>query len=264
MAITSAERVEVEQAARAERRHSAAWVWQVTLLSMLLGAMLALALQTEFRLRPLFGRFGGVRLGVAVGLKQSNERLQEEVVTLRNQKTELEKRISQRSDASELLTTEMKQAKMEACLLPVKGPGLIVTLRDSPDKVPEELIANAIIHDSDINAVMSELKAAGAEALGISGADTRKIQRVIYRTTARCTGPGMDVNDTRLGGPYRIYAIGNPKDLRAQLEMRGGVIKELKLDILHMVQIEEAKEVSLPEYSGSFSFKYAKPADTPR
>jgi uncharacterized protein YlxW (UPF0749 family) len=265
MAITTAESpVNAGAGGRAQRRHSAAWVWQVTLLSLLLGAMLALALQTEFRLRPLIGHFGNIRAGVAVGLKQSNERLQEEVITLNKQKTELEKKISQRSDASTLLATELQDAKLRAGLLPVKGPGIIVTLRDSPDKVPPELIANAIIHDSDINAVLSELKAAGAEALGISGADTRKIQRVIYRTTARCTGPGMDINDTRLGGPYRLYAVGSPKELRAQLEMNGGVIKELKLDVLHMAQIEEAKEINLPEYSGSFSFKYAKPADTPR
>src|SRR2546423_898768 len=117
MAITTAESpVNAEAGGRAQRRHSAAWVWQVTLLSLLLGAMLALALQTEFRLRPLVGRFGGIRAGVAVGLKQSNERLQEEVVTLRKQKAELEKKISQRSDVSELLTSEIKEAKMQACL----------------------------------------------------------------------------------------------------------------------------------------------------
>src|SRR6184192_4029005 len=99
MAISMAEGIEAEGSARARRRHSAAWVWQVTLLSMLLGAMLALALQTELRLRPLVGRFGGVRLGMAVGLKQSNDRLNEEVLSLRKQKAELEKKVSQRSDA---------------------------------------------------------------------------------------------------------------------------------------------------------------------
>jgi uncharacterized protein YlxW (UPF0749 family) len=263
MDITSADPIEADPAARAQRRHSAAWVWQVTLLSLLLGCMLALALQTELRVRRLVGRFG-VRPVVAAGLKEKNERLQEEVLTLRKKYVDLDTKITQNSDTSTLLASELHDAKLRAGLLPVKGPGLIITLRDSPDKVPEELITNAIIHDSDINAVMSELKAAGAEALGISGADTRKIQRVTYRTTARCTGPGMDVNDTKLGGPYRLYAIGNPKELRAQLEMSGGVIKELKLDILHMVQIEEAKELALPEYSGSYSFKYAKAADPSR
>ena len=62
--------------------------------------------------------------------------------------------------------------------------------------------------------------------------------------------------------PYRIYAVGNPKELRAQLEMRNGVLEKLGLQALAMITIEESQKIVLPEYSGSFSFKYAKPADT--
>src|SRR5207302_10552295 len=153
--------------------------------------------------------------------------------------------------------------------LPVTGPGLIITLKDSPLKLdglkgPNDPRQQTIIHDSDINLILGELKSAGAEALGISGADTSKMQRVTYRTSARCTGPGMDINDTRIGAPFHILAIGNPKELRAQLEMRDGVVKALQLDVLQMISIQESPKITIPEYSGSFTFKYAQPADPAR
>ena len=239
--------------------------------SLLLGVMLALALQTEFRLRPVVGRFG-TRVGVAVGLKESNDRLQQEVVTLRKQVTEFEQQIGHRSTADAVLAAELREVKLRAGLLPVTGPGLILTLRDSPlrpkdgpsEQDAHSLTEQLIVHDRDINMILGELKSAGAEALGISGADVRKIQRVTYRTSARCTGPGMDINDTRIGAPFHIFAIGDPKELRAQLEMRDGVIKALQLDTLQMITIQESPKILIPEYSGSFTFKYAQPADSAR
>jgi uncharacterized protein YlxW (UPF0749 family) len=263
MAISTAETRAADAIPEPRRRHANTWVWQVTGLSLVLGIMLALALQTEFRLRERVGRFG-VRARIAAGLKDQNERLQEEVSDLRARSSQIEKDLSQRTGATAALADELREAKLDACLLPVEGPGLVITLRDTPLKIPDELSQQGIVHDSDVNLILSELKTAGAEALGIAGADTDRIQRVTYRTSVRCIGPGMDVNDTRLGGPYRIYAIGNPKELRAQLEMRDGVVDKLELDKLQMIQIKEEPKVHIPAYSGSFSFKYAKPSDPGR
>src|SRR5437588_9164823 len=113
MAISSADSIPVQTTAPAPRRHSIAWVWQVTGLSLLLGVMLALALQTEFRLRPVVGRFG-TRVGVAVGLKESNDRLQQEVVTLRQRVTEFEKQLGHQSSAQGVLADELRQEKLRA------------------------------------------------------------------------------------------------------------------------------------------------------
>src|SRR5437762_11949857 len=110
MAISSADPIPVEAASQARRRHSAAWVWQVTGFSLLLGVMLALALQTEFRLRPVVGRFG-TRVGVAVGLKESNDRLQQEVVALRKQASEFEKQLGQRSTSASALASDLRDVK---------------------------------------------------------------------------------------------------------------------------------------------------------
>src|SRR5262245_29110422 len=188
MTVSTAEQAVVEPSRPAVRRHHLAWIWQITLLSLLLGVMLALALQTEFQLRSMglpTSRFGA-RAGVVVTLKQSNDRLQEEVLTLRKQNATIEKELAEGSSASGALAAELRDLKLRFGLLPVEGPGLELTLRDSPKKGPDEYDPNLmILHDSDINMILSELKAAGAEAIGIAGADSTKIQRVIFRTTAR-------------------------------------------------------------------------------
>lgn len=272
MALSSAEQQPIVEPgtaaagpAAARQRHTVTWVWQITILSLALGTMLALALQMQFRLRKagLSGSRFGARAWVAASLKDSNDRLQEEVRTLRRGMAEFESQMAANSSASGALTKEMQDLKLRAGLIAVHGPGLIITLRDSPKKAPAELDPRLILHDSDLNLIISELKAAGSEAIGISGADTTRVQRVTARTTIRCTGPGMDVNDTRLGAPYRIFAIGNPKELRAQLEMPHGAVKELGLDVLQMIIIQESDRIAIPEYTGSYLFKYAQPADPP-
>src|SRR5438477_8951763 len=163
MEILSADSIPVQTTAPAPRRHSVAWVWQVTGLSLLLGVMLALALQTEFRLRPVVGRFG-TRAGVAVGLKESNDRLQQEVVALRKQSSEFEKQLGHQSSSASVLAGELREVKLRAGLLPVTGPGLVITLRDSPLKPPgapsqqdqQDLTQQLIVHDRDINMILGE------------------------------------------------------------------------------------------------------------
>src|SRR5262249_45079574 len=149
-----------------------------------------------------------------------NEQLQQEVSKLREQSTRMETQLAEGTHATETLNQQLQSVKLLAGLTPVRGPGLMITLRDSKKKLPAGYDpAQAIVHDQDINAILSELKAAGTEALAISGADRSQSQRVTALTTARCAGPGMKVNDTVFGAPYTIYAIGNPAELESQLKI---------------------------------------------
>ena len=105
------------------------------------------------------------------------------------------------------------------------------------------------------------MKAAGAEAIAISGADKSQKQRVTALTTARCAGPGVKVNDAVFGAPYTIFAIGNPKDLESQLRLQGGVLESSALAYLEMIRIVPRDEIEIPGYSGSMSFRTAHPTE---
>jgi uncharacterized protein YlxW (UPF0749 family) len=117
-----------------------------------------------------------------------------------------------------------------------------------------------LIHDQDLNGLINELKAAGAEAIAISGADGKEFHRFVVTTTARCVGPAATVNGNSLSSPYTILAIGSPENLHSALDMPDGFVKTRALDILKMITIEEKQNLVLPEYAGSFSPKHARPA----
>jgi uncharacterized protein YlxW (UPF0749 family) len=247
-------------------RPDTVWVWQVTALSLVLGALLALAMATTNRIRnsgvpgPRFGLTGAI----LAASREKNEDLQTEIKDLRKRLGEFEKNVENESKSMALLKKELEEIKLLAGLAAVEGPGIKVTLRDSaetkiPNLTPEEA-EGYMVHDQDINGVIGELKASGAEALAISGRDTKNMQRVVVTTTARCVGPVAIINGAQLSAPYTIYAIGNAKELQGAMEMPNGYIENRGLKLLKMYTIEESEHLVLPEFSGTFSPKYARPA----
>lgn len=247
-------------------RPDTVWVWQVTALSLVLGALLALAMATTNRIRnsgmpgPRFGVTGAI----LASSREKNEELQTEIKDLRKRLGDFEKSVENESKSMALLKKELEEIKLLSGLAAVEGSGIKITLRDStetrlPNLSPEEL-EGYLVHDQDINGVINELKAAGAEALAISGADPKNMQRLVVTTTARCVGPVAIINGAQLSAPYTIYAIGNPKDLHGAMEMPNGYIENRGLKLLKMYTIEESEHLVLPEFSGTFSPKYARPA----
>jgi uncharacterized protein YlxW (UPF0749 family) len=273
MAVTTAEPPgKFEQRTLDAPRHQA-WIWEVTGLCVVLGVLLGFALRTQWHYRKsqLPGNRYATLVPFYLSLKQSNDRLQKEVTDLRQKGSHFENTLSSQSQATEMLNKQLQDMKLFAGLTPVRGPGLEITLRDSPkdlsklnlraDTDKNELQNETHIHDQDINAIVSELKAAGAEAIAISGVDKSQKQRVTALTTARCAGPGVKVNDTVFGAPYTIFAIGNSKDLESQLRLPGGVLELSALPYLDMIRIAPRDEIDIPGYSGSINFRTAHPTE---
>jgi uncharacterized protein YlxW (UPF0749 family) len=266
MAVTTAETpTTIEQRPAPMPRHQT-WIWQVTGLCVVLGVLLGLALRTQMHIRreQLPGSRYSTLAPFFIATKQANERLQQEVTELRQQITRSENKIATESQAAKLLNQQLQELKMFAGLAAVKGPGLEITLRDSPllGRLPAGVPENeARVHDQDINAVVSELKAAGAESIAIAGADKTQLQRVTAQTTARCAGPGVKVNDAVFGAPYTIFAIGNPKDLESQLRLQDGILDLSGLQLLDMVRISHRDEIKIPAYSGHITARYAHPTE---
>ena len=90
-----------------------------------------------------------------------------------------------------------------AGLTPVKGKGIVIIMEDAPE-IGELRIDEYIIHDRDINEILDELKANGAQAISVNG------ERVVTDTKPVCAGPTIIVNNNRYPPPYVIKAIGDP------------------------------------------------------
>ena len=247
------------------RHHENLWVWQVSGLSVVLGVMLALAVNTTTH-SPT-DTASNDRFGVAASLlsryKDRNDRLQSEVVELRRQVDEAYAGAQSETTTTAKLRDEYERLKETAGLSAVSGSGLRITVQDSTQipriGEPTEGFAEYMVHDQDLNNILNELKAAGAQHLGISGVDTSSIQRVTVTTTARCVGNTAMVNDNPLAAPYHIFVIGDRQRLRQQLERPDGYIRGVRqLAQRKMVVIEDMDGIALPEFA-STSARYAKP-----
>jgi len=152
---------------------------------------------------------------------------------------------------------ELSNARFLAGLTPVQGPGVVVTLNDSkktlPGKMPPGIAAPSLIHDTDINAVINELKAAGAEAIAVND------QRLVATSPVRCAGPTVFVNNMPIAAPFVIKAIGDPKALAVAMTHPGGIAAQIKMFDSAMFSVKDAGALMLPAYSGGGVPRYAKP-----
>lgn len=159
-------------------------------------------------------------------------------------------------DTIKIMKKELDDVSILAGLSKVKGPGITVVLDDTA--VIEEINKNSgmnnpnvfVIHDTDIISVINELSTAGAEAFSVNG------QRIIATTEIRCVGPLIQVNGVQLSPPFTISAIGEPTKLRAALNLRGGIVSNMRSAKID-VTIEEKEEIIIPEYTGLLKYQYA-------
>lgn len=109
----------------------------------------------------------------------------------------------------------LADAELAAGLVPVSGPGLLVTLADAePDADADPVGGTAEadprgqVRDGDLQLVVNALWAAGAEAVGING------QRLGPTTAIRFAGEAVLVDFQPVTNPYLVSAVGDPETLR--------------------------------------------------
>lgn len=227
------------------------WWATLLLLCSILGAMLGLSVRTQQKIRNTVASTATkIDQTQVLGQQRAIKEQQDHIA-------KLEQAIASGSGQKTMLLDDLKSAKFLAGLTAVKGPGVIVTLSDSKTPFPGGLPANMqppnIIHDTDINQVVNELKAAGAEAVAVND------QRLVAVSPVRCAGPTVFVNNTAQTPPYVIMAIGDPKTLETALNISGGIAAQIKQFDKAMFQITPSKQVTVPAYSGTIPSKYAVP-----
>lgn len=230
------------------------WVWQVTALSAALGVMLALAIRTEEHIRNigLPSDRHGVSAASMTKWQKQGAKLSDDIRRLRAEVAEFRSSATDKNRTTDLLHKQYQQYRALMGYAPVQGPGLRLVLKNSPVPIlpgtqPAAYLANA----DDLNGLVNELWAAGAEAVAVGSADGKNPQRFIVNTTIRPDGKGVSVDGVKLSVPYEILAIGNPKELRAALFMPEGIIMTRGLDqtVLKMLSVEESQHLVLPAHN---------------
>ncbi|MGL6016670.1 MAG: DUF881 domain-containing protein [Selenomonadaceae bacterium] len=188
---------------------------------------------------------------------QRVEELSERLLQTEKERDNLKEEIStlKRISGQETNSKAVKDLQRLAGVVPVEGPGVVITIDDS--KMISKTGENPnlyLVHDDDLLKVINELCAAGAEAISING------QRLIGTSEIRCAGPTLSVNNVRSAPPYEILAIGDSQNLETAMNMRGGVVETLKVWGIQL-DIKRVDKVHVPAYKGVMQYKYAQVAE---
>ena len=152
---------------------------------------------------------------------------------------------------------EVQRLRGPAGLLPVKGPGLTITLDDAPDRVlaDSSQVARTLVHQQDIQAVVNALWAGGAEAVTVQG------MRIVSTTGIKCVGNSVLLQGVAYPPPYVISAMGD------NTRMMNRVDSDPLIDqYLHDVDtyglgwdVNLSDDLTFPKYDGSIDTEYARP-----
>lgn len=145
--------------------------------------------------------------------RNENKKLMEQLASVEAERELLWKNIGNNLNNQEIneLLKQKDYEYLRAGLVEVSGSGVVITMEDAPAK-GELDIEEYIIHDNNVNDILDELKANGAQAISVNG------ERVVLTTKPVCAGPTIIVNESRYPPPYVIKAIGNPEILYEAIE----------------------------------------------
>lgn len=189
--------------------------------------------------------------------------LSEELINLTEKYNDLKKKYEESSkiveeyqtnaSTNDSLIASMKQQIENLSLLAgvtdLKGEGIIITLNDGTSN--SDSSQNALVHASDVLAVVNELSAAGAEAISVNG------QRIVSTSSIRCVGPVIQVNYQKVAAPFEIRAIGNAQYLESAMNIKNGVADDLKKYGVE-VDIARNSDIKIPKFDGVLTFENSK------
>ncbi len=151
---------------------------------------------------------------------------------------------------------------LSAGLVALTGRGVEIVLDDAPRRPDGSLPTGArpddvVIHQSDVQAVVNAVWAAGADAVAVMD------QRLIATSAVRCVGNVLLLQGRTYSPPFVVTAIGDASAVRAQLAAspQVAVFQQAVEDYGLGFAVRDRPVVEVPAYRGSFDMEYATAAD---
>jgi uncharacterized protein YlxW (UPF0749 family) len=206
-------RAAARRAAGEPASRSAVLVLTVGLL--LVGLLLATAFAQT---RQRAGSAAAARAALVAEVEQrsaANDRAQTRLDRQRAAVQRAQREVLALSGAGTELADQLSRLEASTGAAPVSGPGMVVRLDDATgdgagsDVDPRTDVTNdGRVTDRDLQTVVNEIWAAGAEAVAVNG------QRLTALSAIRAAGDAVLVDFRPLTPPYQIEAVGDPHKLR--------------------------------------------------
>ena len=154
--------------------------------------------------------------------------------------------------------TAGQAGELSAALMPLTGPGVVITLDDAPTRPDGSLPVNArpddlVIHQSDVQAVVNAVWAAAADGVAIMD------ERLIATSAVRCVGNTLLLQGRTYSPPFVVAAIADASAVQAQLDASPQVaVFQQAVDAFGLAfTVRERPVVELPAYDGPLDLEYA-------
>jgi uncharacterized protein YlxW (UPF0749 family) len=206
---------------------------------------------------------GGEVLALSGLIKQrdaSITRQEQELAGLQGEVQRLTQQAASRDGAVAAAQAQGDQGTVSAGLVALTGPGVEITLDDAPTRSDGVLPAGAtpddlVIHQSDVQAVVNAVWAAGADGVAIMG------KRLVATSAVRCVGNVLLLQGRTYSPPFVVTAIGSGAAVRAQLAASPEVaILQQAVNAYGLtLSVRDRSTVGLPAYDGPLDMSYATP-----
>ncbi|MBM7614584.1 DUF881 domain-containing protein [Alkaliphilus hydrothermalis] len=187
-------------------------------------------------------------------VRTEKDRLNKEMVELDRRLKEYEQSEVDESFIIKNLKNDLQKYQILSGYSSVEGDGIVITLEDAPTEYPTEGSFLQYNYEYMLD-IINKLNAAGAEAIAIND------QRYMATTEIYYTSNALYINSVPTNPPYQIMAIGNPETLEAAMNMRFGVVWNIKEMGLININVKKQNSIELPRYTKVTNFKFAKPLD---
>ena len=150
------------------------------------------------------------------------------------------------------------QALAAAGLAEVSGAGVVITLDDAPQRPDGSLPGGArpddvVIHQSDVQAVVNAVWAAGADGVAVMD------QRLISTSAVRCVGNTLLLQGRTYSPPFVVTAVVDASTLRSTLAAspQVGVFRQAVEAFGLTFEVRERAAVTVPAYDGGLTLQHA-------
>lgn len=228
--------------------------WQVTFAVMLLvlGVILSVQFKTQKNISTSL-EYQSTDSLVAMWkeLSTKQDRLQAEISDLKDKESKMAAQAAEGKNNRINLEQDLIKLQSSCGLIPVKGPGIIISLA-----------GDAPLLYLDLVDLVNELWASGAEAVSIDN------RRVTAHTSISENRDGdsyyLTVDGHRLHYPITIKAVGNPDTLEKGLTFTGGLVDNFNTLYGIYPDIQKRQEIVLPAAkAASWKFSHQKQASPP-
>jgi uncharacterized protein YlxW (UPF0749 family) len=200
----------------------------------LLLALVGFAGVTQVRTNQVDDTYAGLRqqdlIDILNGLAGTTQRAESEIQRLETTRDKLQSDTSARQAALEQARQQTQVLSVLAGTVPVRGPGITITIKQSSGQVPVGAFVDMV----------EVLRSAGAEAMQINHQ-----VRVIAQTAFEDAAGGLVVDGQVLEAPFTVDVIGPPDNLVGALRFPDGPQDEFAQDDNAELTFEEVDTVEV-------------------